>query len=117
MAHYVVKWQNKELPFDPVNDITRDMLKAIKKAYPDIGSFQKWTTALQDQDPDAITSLVWAARRKAGESIPDPSYVVDFPIMRFLIDDLDWVPDPESEAGDEEDPLPESGEADEPAES
>ena len=110
MAHYVVKWQGKELPFDPVNDITASMLKTIKKTYPDIGSFLRWTNALQDQDPDAIVSLIWAARRKAGEAIPDPTFVVDFPIMRFLIDDLDWVADPEPEDGGEEDPLPESGE-------
>ena len=99
---------SKAYEIDPDRDVTIADLEKFQVAYgEEFGRFYAFTNAASTGDPRGIKCLIWIARRKAGEAVPDDPRNVRLPDNfgpGVFLSSLTSV-DPEADKELEPDPL------------
>ena len=106
MAAIHFEVDGKPYAFDPITDITLNVLRQVKRQNPELASFTKLTSAFGDGDPDAIALVVWLCRTNAGEKdVPTPAET-DLVVANFYEGfSVDEEPDPTKISSIDQEPI------------
>ena len=79
-----IDWEGKTYDLDPMRDLTVSRLRVLKAAFgADYGKAVTVVKLMQDGDADAIVSVMWVMKQRAGESC-DPRNLPDFAPLEFM---------------------------------
>lgn len=101
---------DKVYEIDPDKDVTISDLEKMQSWYGDeFGRFYAFTNAASTGDPRGIRCLIWIAKRKAGEHVPDDARNMKLPDSFgpgvFLASLTSRDPSEDDETEDDGDPL------------